>query len=397
VKNERNAFQTRIRRLGDDPVRAIPEYITHLERDPDDWTAVNGLAELYLRIGEDEAALTLLGRLGGHLQQEGFLARAAAVFKRVLRIRPDDLALLNLADIAAQEGRLVEAKQYLLQLERERRDRGDIAGADQCLASLDALIRVNTEAPAADVQLDPAARGGVATVEPPPDEAGAPSVQDGEPTSVDALLDAGVAPSEEASAGFAPSAADPRPDTASGQGGSGTAEQPRTSPPARRPSRAGTKSRRSSSPPAKSLQSVFNDLREKARQSDAEAAAHEHFDRAQYHLQDGNETGAMAELRMAAEAPSLRFAAAAQLGRLHIGRGEMTDGIAWLERASQSPPVSPDEGLAVLYELADALERQSERARALAALTVLEGRRRGYRDVKARIAALSAPSTDTPT
>ena len=62
----------------------------------------------------------------------------------------------------------------------------------------------------------------------------------------------------------------------------------------------------------------------------------------------------MAELKMASEAPSLRFAAAAQLGRLRVGRP-------------------------------------------LAAPAALESRRRGYRDVSARIAALSALSTDTPT
>jgi hypothetical protein len=52
--------------------------------------------------------------------------------------------------------------------------------------------------------------------------------------------------------------------------------------------------------------------------------------------------------------------------------------------------VSPDEGHAVLYELADALEQQGEPARALAVLLELETQRRAYRDVPRRIARLSA-------
>lgn len=387
LTNERSAFQARIRRLGEDPEQALDAYVTHLAGDPEDWTAVNGLAELYLRIGQDEAAVPLLGRLADHLYAEGFLARASAIYKRILRIRTDDHVLLSLTDIAAQEGRLLDAKQHLLQLERERRERGDIEGANQCVASLDALITVNVEPPPAGVQQEMAARGGVAAVEPPPDEADVPNVQSGEPTSVEALLDSGVGTNEEASAVFsAPSDLETtRPETVE-----------RPSPPARSKSRPasgrGPKSSRSTSRP-KSLQSVFNNLREQARQSVDETAAHEHFDRAQYHLQDGNEAAAMVELRTAAEAPTLRFAAAAQLGRLHVSRGEMADGIEWLERASQSPPVSPDEGLAVLYELADALQQQREAERALAAFTALNARRRGYRDVAARVALLSAASS----
>jgi len=66
-----------------------------------------------------------------------------------------------------------------------------------------ALIRVNVESPAAGVQLQVAARGGVAAVEPPPDEADVPNIQNGEPTSVEAFLDTGAGTNEEASADFA--------------------------------------------------------------------------------------------------------------------------------------------------------------------------------------------------
>jgi hypothetical protein len=276
-----------------------------------------------------------------------------------------------------------------MRLARERGDRGDVDGANLCLASLDALITVNVDRAAAGVQQEVAARGGVAAVEPPPDEADVPNVQNGEPTSVDALLDTGAGTNEEASAVF-PAA------TGIGTSQPETVERPpalarsKGRPAAGRPPR----SSRSNSRP-KLLQSVFNDLREQARQSVDDTAAHKHFDRAQYHLRDGKEAAAMVELRTAAPAPTLRFAAAAQLGRLHAGRGERADGIEWLERASQSPPVSPDEEFAVLYQLTEALQHQRQRERARAAFSELNVRRRGYPDATARIAALSMdPSTN---
>jgi hypothetical protein len=163
-------------------------------------------------------------------------------------------------------------------------------GANQCLARLGALIGVNVEPPAPGVQQQVAARGGVAAVVPPPDEAGVPKVQDREPTSVDALLDTGVQANEEAAAVFTPSSdleLDPPQ----------TVERPSAPPYAirRSPASRRSKSSRSNTPP-KPLHSVFDELREPAGPSIGEATAHEHYDRAKYHLQDGNEAAAMVEL-----------------------------------------------------------------------------------------------------
>ena len=57
-----------------------PRYIAHLERDPDDWAAVNGQAEVHLRVGEDEAVLALLAGLGRTSSRRGSCRKAAAVF-----------------------------------------------------------------------------------------------------------------------------------------------------------------------------------------------------------------------------------------------------------------------------------------------------------------------------
>jgi lipopolysaccharide biosynthesis regulator YciM len=124
----------------------------------------------------------------------------------------------------------------------------------------------------------------------------------------------------------------------------------------------------------------------------AVAHAHDRVDLAQYHLRDGNEDAAMTEPREAAKAPVSRVGAAAQLGRLLAGRGDVAHAVEWLERAAAVPPATPDEGLAVLEELADSLQRMGEPARALAVFMELQSQRSAYGDV----AALSAPDGGDP-
>jgi hypothetical protein len=85
----------------------------------------------------------------------------------------------------------------------------------------------------------------------------------------------------------------------------------------------------------------------------------------------------------------MRFKAAARLGRLLIDRGDLNEGVEWLERAAEAPAPSPDEGYDLLYELAGALEAQGESARALAILMELDAEAEGYRDVRTRITYLS--------
>ena len=60
-----------------------------------------------------------------------------------------------------------------------------------------------------------------------------------------------------------------------------------------------------------------------------------------------------------------------------------------MARAPRSAPPTPDEGFALLYELADALDRLGESARALAVLMELDADAGAYRDVRQRVEQLS--------
>ena len=96
----------------------------------------------------------------------------------------------------------------------------------------------------------------------------------------------------------------------------------------------------------------------------------------------------IAALTAAAQNPALRFQASAQLGRLLLRIGRVRDGIEWLERATQAPTSAREQRLDVMYELADALERAGERARALDVFADLDFDAASFRDVPERMAAL---------
>jgi tetratricopeptide (TPR) repeat protein len=137
--------------------------------------------------------------------------------------------------------------------------------------------------------------------------------------------------------------------------------------------------------PPQDLESVFEDIRSRASHEQQASAAAAQYERGLDHLRHGRVADAVADLRAAARMPLLRFQAAAELGRLHIGRGELPDGVNWLERAAEAPAPVPEAGFAVLYELAEVLERLGESARALAVLIELDADAGEYRDVRPRI------------
>ena len=141
--------------------------------------------------------------------------------------------------------------------------------------------------------------------------------------------------------------------------------------------------------PPQDLESVFEGIRTRVGREQQESGAAEQYDRALGHLRDGRIDQAIADLQSAARVPIFRFKAATQLGRLYVGNGDLQAGVEWLERAAEAPAPAPDEGFAVLYELAAVLEQLGESARALAILMELDADAGGYRDVRARIEHLT--------
>ena len=116
---------------------AIAEYLRVVEDQPRDWNLANTLGDLYVRAGQVDKAVEQFARIADSLSEEGFLPKASAIYKKVLKLRPEhEHALLQAAEIAASLGLLVDARSYLTQIIDRRQGRGDNRGAAQARVRL---------------------------------------------------------------------------------------------------------------------------------------------------------------------------------------------------------------------------------------------------------------------
>jgi tetratricopeptide (TPR) repeat protein len=126
---------------------AVAEYARVVEEQPRDWNTLNTLGDLYARAGLTEKAAAAYMRIADHLFHEGFYPRAAALYKKILKIKPDEEACqLNLGEIAVKQGLLVDAKSHFGALADRRRARGDRAGAEEMVVRLGTLDPADIEA-----------------------------------------------------------------------------------------------------------------------------------------------------------------------------------------------------------------------------------------------------------
>jgi tetratricopeptide (TPR) repeat protein len=108
---------------------AIAEYRKILDDQPGDWNTVNTLGDLYFRAGQIDKAVDEYERMADHFANEGFLPKAVALYRKILKIKPsEERAMWQLGDISAQQGLLVEARANFLTVAQRRRARGDKEG-----------------------------------------------------------------------------------------------------------------------------------------------------------------------------------------------------------------------------------------------------------------------------
>jgi tetratricopeptide (TPR) repeat protein len=147
--------------------KAIAEYRLILDVDPSDTSLCNTLGDLYLQVGATSEATVCYLKLVDVLKAEGLIFRAIAVYKKIIKLNPDNLSAVRAcADLYAAEGLRAEAKHlYLMEAERSLKsgldkqalkayerlvglEPGDTAGAVK-LASL--LAREGRRSEAADL------------------------------------------------------------------------------------------------------------------------------------------------------------------------------------------------------------------------------------------------------
>jgi tetratricopeptide (TPR) repeat protein len=119
---------------------AIAEYVRLVEGNPHDWNTANALGDLYVRAGKTDKAVEQFVRIADSLSGQGFLPKAAALYKKVLKIKPDhEHALLQAGEIAAQQGFYADARNHLGAVIARRKARGDTRGASQIRIRLGSL------------------------------------------------------------------------------------------------------------------------------------------------------------------------------------------------------------------------------------------------------------------
>ena len=139
--------------------QAIEEYRRLVDAQPRDWTTANQLGDLLGRAGRVREAIEQYTRIADSLAADGFLPKASALYKKILKLAPhDEHALVQAAEAAAAQRLLADARAFFLAAADQRRARGDAAGVARIVARLGALdpadIDARMAAARARVELD---------------------------------------------------------------------------------------------------------------------------------------------------------------------------------------------------------------------------------------------------
>ena len=141
--------------------------------------------------------------------------------------------------------------------------------------------------------------------------------------------------------------------------------------------------------PSADLDSVFGNLRSQAARRSGLDDSEKEYKRGLALRKAGDIDGCIQALEKASHAPKLRFSTSWMIARLYRDRDQMAEALEWLERAAQAPAPTSDDANQLLYELAEALEKVGEVARALAVCMELQSEAGEYRDVAERIDRLT--------
>jgi tetratricopeptide (TPR) repeat protein len=119
---------------------AIAEYRSVVNDQPSDLNTANTLGDLYIKVGQVNKAVAEYARIADLFAQEGFFPKAVALYRKILKIKPDEeKAIWQLGVISAHQGLLVEARSAFLTLAGRRRTRGDLRGEAEARIKLSEL------------------------------------------------------------------------------------------------------------------------------------------------------------------------------------------------------------------------------------------------------------------
>src|SRR5512144_682684 len=85
--------------------RALKAYVRLFEQDRRDWSVGNTLGDLYVRVGQSREAIAHFTSLAEQLATDGFEAKARALYRKILRIQPDNpVARQRVDELDRQQG-----------------------------------------------------------------------------------------------------------------------------------------------------------------------------------------------------------------------------------------------------------------------------------------------------
>jgi tetratricopeptide (TPR) repeat protein len=125
---------------------AIKEYCKVVEEEPDDFTTLNVLGDLHVRVGNHPAAISCFRRIAEHYREQEFALKAIAMFRKIDRLQPNDIEIAtNLADLYAQQELIVEARAHYLVVANAYAKSGDTQAGLGVLSKIADLDPQNTD------------------------------------------------------------------------------------------------------------------------------------------------------------------------------------------------------------------------------------------------------------
>ena len=116
--NKSKALENALKFLNQGKVaQAIGEYQLILRADPKDQATLMTVGDLFARQGDMSQAIEYFERLAQVYLNDGFNSKAIAIYKKIAKLAPNELAPLErLADLYVQQGVLSEARPLFLQI-----------------------------------------------------------------------------------------------------------------------------------------------------------------------------------------------------------------------------------------------------------------------------------------
>ena len=116
--NKSKALENALKFLNQGKVaQAIAEYQQILRNDPKDQATLMTVGDLFARQGDMPQAIEYFERLAQVYLSDGFNSKAIAIYKKIAKLAPNELAPLErLADLYVQQGVLSEARPLFLQI-----------------------------------------------------------------------------------------------------------------------------------------------------------------------------------------------------------------------------------------------------------------------------------------